>query len=127
MTSLIDTFLLVLFAVHLVAFVVLGVKRRELYYLALVVTFSLLCAVFATRLFAPDLTAGGVELDVVLRYAAWVAAAVSISWTLVRGLRRRAERASDGEAPTSEPDGRQDSTSEDPNNPPRTNRLPGGD
>ena len=127
MTPLIDTFLLGLFAIHLAAFVVLGVKRQEPYYLALVVTFSLLCAVFATRLFAPDFRIADVELDVVLRYTAWVSAAISISWTLVRALRRRADRAGDGEAPDKEPAGRHGSTSEDPNPSPQTNRLPGGD
>lgn len=81
--------LLVLFLVHLAAFARLGLKRREPYYLALVVTFALLSAAFATLLLAPQAMAGSWPLHRVFRVAAWAAAAVSISWTVARAVRRR--------------------------------------
>ncbi|MBL38535.1 MAG: hypothetical protein CMP07_09005 [Xanthomonadales bacterium] len=92
MQDIVPALLLALFLAHLVGFSILGVKRREWYYLALVTTFGLLSAAFATLLFAPDVQAGGHALHRLLRFAAWAAAAVSISWTALRVLtRRRAE------------------------------------
>lgn len=95
MQNTIPALLLALFLAHLVGFAILGLKRREWYYLALVTTFALLSAAFATLLFAPDIEAGGYDLHRLLRYAAWAAASVSISWTAVRMLleRRRKRRA----------------------------------
>lgn len=81
-------FLLALFAVHLAAFAVLGLKRRQWYYLALVATFALLTGAFGVRLFAPEATAMGLPLHQLLRYCAWAAAAVSISWTATRIIAR---------------------------------------
>ncbi|MGB0514386.1 MAG: hypothetical protein ACPGJE_06060 [Wenzhouxiangellaceae bacterium] len=81
--------LLILFAIHLVAFARLGWKRRQAYYLSLVLTFALLTASFAMFLFAPDVTLGAIEAYRGLRMLAWGAALVSLSWTGVRLLRRR--------------------------------------
>lgn len=81
--------LMLLFAAHLAGFTVLGLKRREWYYLALVVTFTLLTSAFAMALFAPEATIGNLPAFRVLRYAAWGAAAVSISWTALRLIARR--------------------------------------
>ncbi len=81
--------LMLLFAAHLAGFSILGLRRREWYYLALVMTFGLLTGAFALRLLAPGLEVGGAPLYLWLRYAAWVAAAVSISWTATRMQRRR--------------------------------------
>ena len=89
MDAWLSTLLLIVFAVHLVAFAVLGMRRRQWYYLALVVTFFLLCASFGLRLAAPDWAVGGVAVFQWSRWAAWVAAAVSLSWTAVRVVRRR--------------------------------------
>lgn len=89
MTNMIPMLLLVLFLAHLVGFSILGLKRREWYYLALVVTFSLLTAAFATLLIAPDAQIGGIALHQMLRYFGWAAAAVSISWTALRALGRK--------------------------------------
>ncbi|WP_290651635.1 hypothetical protein [Aquisalimonas sp.] len=92
MPPLLTSLLLVIFLIHLVAFAVLGLRRRQVYYMALVVTFSLLSAAMAARLTIPDTHLGdGVALDEALRMAALVAAAVSIGWTLVR-LRDRIRR-----------------------------------
>ncbi|PKL94749.1 MAG: hypothetical protein CVV18_07965 [Gammaproteobacteria bacterium HGW-Gammaproteobacteria-8] len=81
--------LMLLFGAHLAGFAVLGWRRREWYYLALVLTFGVLTGSFALRLVAPDLESGGVPLYLWLRYAAWGAAAVSISWTALRMQQRR--------------------------------------
>ncbi len=87
---LVSALLLVVFLVHLIAFAVLGVRRRQAYYVALVVTFALLSATMVVRLLAPDLEpVAGIGLDQVLRVGAWVAAAVSITWTLLRLRARR--------------------------------------
>ena len=77
--------LLIVFLVHLIAFVVLGLRRRQGYYIALVITFALLSAAVGVRLIAPEL--GGAnewKFHEMLRYSAWAAAMVSISWKLFR-------------------------------------------
>jgi general stress protein CsbA len=88
LTSWLDALLLIVFGIHLVAFSVLWFRRRQAYYVALVVTFLLLTASAGTRLWHVDWTIGELELTNWLRFAAWAAAAVSISWTLTRILRR---------------------------------------
>ena len=91
---ILTTLLLLVFVVHLAAFIVLGLRRRQPYYLSLILTFSLLSGAMAVRLFAPGWTvAGDLELAHGLRMAAWAAAAVSIGWTLLRLRARRRRRA----------------------------------
>jgi len=87
MEKTIPALLLALFLAHLAGFAILGLKRRQWYYLALVTTFALLSASFATLLFAPEVHVGGYALHRLLRITAWAAAAVSISWTAARMLR----------------------------------------
>ncbi|WP_376692124.1 hypothetical protein [Wenzhouxiangella sp. EGI_FJ10409] len=81
--------LLVVFAVHLFAFGALWIRRRQPYYIALVITFALLTASVALRLWGGAPLIADRSLAEWLRYAAWGAAAVSVSWTLLRVLRRR--------------------------------------
>lgn len=82
--------LLPIFLIHLLVFAVLGLKRRQPYYLALVVTFSILSAAMLVRLLWPDAHIGdGIALDQALRWAAWPAAALSITWTVFRAVERR--------------------------------------
>jgi hypothetical protein len=93
MEATISLALLLVFLVHLVAFAVLGLRRRQAYYLALVLTFGLLSLAVATRLALPDQQGvGDLMLHESLRLGAWAAAAVSISWTLVRVARRAGQR-----------------------------------
>ncbi|MFV8834682.1 hypothetical protein [Aquisalimonas sp.] len=93
MPSMLTGLLLAVFVVHLAAFAVLGLRRRQAYYIALVVTFSLLSASMAMRLAAPESTVGhGVPLHDALRMLAWPAATVSIGWTLLRVRARVAAR-----------------------------------
>lgn len=92
MENTISALLLVLFLAHLAGFTVLGLKRRQWYYLALVTTFALLSASFAVLLFAPEIHVGEYALHRVLRITAWAAAAVSISWTAARVLRKSERR-----------------------------------
>lgn len=81
--------LLLIFGVHLVAFVGLWVRRRQGYYLALVATFGLLTLSVGLGISGAAPPILGRPLDQWLRFAAWVAAAISISWTATRILRRR--------------------------------------
>ncbi len=81
--------LLLVFLVHLVVFAILGLRRRQGYYLALVVTFSLLSAAMAFRLWWPELSVGDWPVSQLLRAMAWNAAVVSITWGLARFVSRR--------------------------------------
>ncbi len=93
MNSPLTVLLLVVFLVHLGAFAVLWFRRRQGYYIALVVTFALLSLAVGLRLAAPDLEGGnGVRVHEMLRFAAWGAAVISISWTLTRLLQRVRQR-----------------------------------
>jgi len=83
----------VLFAAHLVPFIVIGLKRREWYYLAPDITFSLLTAAFGLRLFAPEFQVADTPLHRPVRYAAWAACAVSIPLFVLRIRQRRRDRA----------------------------------
>ncbi|TVQ40936.1 MAG: hypothetical protein EA370_02935 [Wenzhouxiangella sp.] len=80
--------LLVVFLVHLVVFIILGLRRRQLYYLSVIVTFSLLCAAMMFVLWWPELSVGEVPVHALLRRAGWMAASVSIVWTAVRLVNR---------------------------------------
>lgn len=88
MSEPVQWFLLLLFAAHLAGFTLLGLRRREWYYLALITTFALLTASFALLLFAPAVSIAELPVYRLTRYAAWLAAALSISWSLKR-LRAR--------------------------------------
>jgi hypothetical protein len=87
-----DPVMFLLFAAHLVPMLVVGIKRRELYYLAPITTFALLTLTFGLRLFAPELEVGGRPLHEPVRYAAWTAAAVSIPLLILRIRQRRRDR-----------------------------------
>jgi len=89
MSSSITAALIVLFAIHLIAFARLGLKRREPYYAALVMLFALLTASFGLRLLAPEAVVGGIEVYRVLRMLAWISAAITLSWTALRLIRKR--------------------------------------
>lgn len=80
--------LLLVFGIHLVAFAALGLRRRQLYYLALVITFGLLTASFALRLWEGGPVVADRALHEWLRYGAWAAAVISVSWTVFRVRRR---------------------------------------
>jgi len=93
---LLSALLLIVFSIHLLAFAYLGLRRRQGYYAALVVTFGLLSAATAARLWAPDaIVVGEVSWAGGLRMAAWPAAAVSIAWTIARIVQRRRSAAAD--------------------------------
>lgn len=92
-----DPVMFVLFAAHLVPMLIVGLKRREIYYLAPITTFALLTATFGLRLFAPEFEVGSTPLHVPVRYAAWAAAAVSIPWLLIRLRQRHRAAASSAE------------------------------
>lgn len=94
MTEWFSALMCLLFAAHLVAFARIGLKRREWYYLATSVTFTLLTLAFGLRWLAPDLTIGELPVYHGIRMAAWAAAAVSITWLTARLVARRREAKS---------------------------------
>ena len=79
--------LLGVFAVHFWVFARLALRRREAYYVAVSLTFALLCIAFGLRLGLPDARAVGIPLHWLVRWLAWASAAVSISWLVVRRYR----------------------------------------
>ncbi|GEM_PF-856431 len=85
-------FLLVVFLIHLAAFLFLWIRKREWYHLAVVTTFTILVAATATRLFMPHWEVAGAAIADVLRTAAFPVAAFSIAWTLLRIARRISHR-----------------------------------
>jgi hypothetical protein len=93
MTNLLPLALLAIFLIHLVAFSVLGLRRRQGYYIALVATFFLLSLSIAVRLWWPHWTLGESAVFELLRFLAWAAAAVSIGWTLSRVIARRRSKS----------------------------------
>ena len=80
-------FLAVLFMAHWIAFTRLAIIRGQLYYWLLSLLFFLLTSSFTLRLINPDLTLSGQPLHLLLRYSAWIVAAVTIPM-LVLKLRR---------------------------------------
>jgi hypothetical protein len=93
MNNLIPAVLLVVFLVHLGAFSVLWFRRRQGYYIALVITFALLSLAVGVRLAVPELEGvNGMRMHETLRYGALGAALVSISWTLTRVVQRLRQR-----------------------------------
>lgn len=96
MNQTVNWLLLVVFVIHLTAFAVLGFRRRQIYYLALVITFTLLSLSILTGLLAAEWQLGTWPVHLLIRYAGWLAAAVSITWTLTRLLRRWRDSPPDG-------------------------------
>jgi hypothetical protein len=84
--------LFILFAVHLGAFAMLGLRRRQWYYLALVVTFSLLTASAGLRWLAPEWAFTAAPAHLLLRQAALVCACFSLTWTAMRLKNRLLKR-----------------------------------
>jgi len=93
MTPLLAWLLMLLFAAHLLGFLVLAVRRRQIYYLLLVTTFALLTASFGLYLFAPALAVAGFPAFQLMRYAAWASALLSLGGTVRRLWRRRTQRS----------------------------------
>lgn len=91
MSGGLDLVLALVFAVHLAAFSRLWWLRGQGYYVALMITFALLTAAFGLRLWDGVPAVAGQSIDRWIRYGAWAAAIVSLSWTLLR-LRRRLQR-----------------------------------
>lgn len=89
MTDWVSALLLGVFLIHLAIFARLALRRREAYYVAVTLTFTLLVLAFGLRLLWPELRAGGVAAHEVFRSLAWVSAAISIGWLLLRRFGRR--------------------------------------
>ena len=83
-----DPALLILFAIHLVAFLVLLIKRRTLYHGLLVLLFGFLVASFSLKIWAPELVWNAYPAFQWLRWAAWAMAAITLPWLAIRLFRR---------------------------------------
>ncbi len=81
--------LIVLFGVHLIAFGVLAIKRKERYHIFTCTTFALLVITFSLRLWLPNAQVNGFQLYWVFRVAAWISALVSITMLVRRRLGKR--------------------------------------
>jgi len=73
-----DVALLGLFAVHLAIFGRMTWRGRQLRHGIATITFLLLVAVFAVRLWSPEWSVAGVAVHRVLRWAAWGGTVVSL-------------------------------------------------
>jgi hypothetical protein len=86
---------LFVFTTHLPFFVWRWRSSGELRFAATSVTFALLAATYALRLFAPDMALGGAPLWKPLRVVAWASAALSLGLLARHGIARvRARRES---------------------------------
>ncbi len=87
--------LLLVFSTHMPFFAWKWARTRELRYAATTMTFSLLTIAYGIRVFAPEVSIGGVSLFTISRVPAWAAAAVSIG-LLIRHHARRFRRSTPG-------------------------------
>jgi hypothetical protein len=81
--------LLLVFTAHLVIFTRLALKRRLPYYWLISAVFAVLVTSFGLRLFAPDWMLGSFAGYQLFRYIAWLLAAITIPWMLIRILNRK--------------------------------------
>ena len=82
-------FLLIVFVIHLVIFGRLAVRRSEKYYWLVTAVFAMLVASFGLRVFAPEWLLGPVAGYQLFRYLAWLLAAITIPWMIIRIRRKR--------------------------------------
>jgi len=81
--------LLLVFAVHLVIFTRLALKHRLPYYWLISAVFAVLVTSFGLRLLAPDWMLGSFAVYQLFRYIAWMLAAITIPWMVIRILNRK--------------------------------------
>lgn len=92
MNDPIGALLLVVFAVHLPIFALRWRRTREVRFAATTLTFALLVAAYAFRVFAPGLAIGARPAHELVRAVALATAAVSIGMLAWHGIRRIAKR-----------------------------------
>jgi hypothetical protein len=81
--------LLLIFVIHLVVFGRLAVNRKLPYYWLVTAVFAVLSISFGLRLFTPQLTLGPLAAYQLFRYFAWLLAAITIPWLVIRLLNKR--------------------------------------
>jgi hypothetical protein len=84
--------LALLFLVHLLAFLVLALRRGGYYYWLLTALFLTLTASFTLRLLLPGWQVAGQAVYVMLRYLSWAIAAVTVPILIARLLKRKNTR-----------------------------------
>jgi len=85
------TSLIAVFSIHFVIFSRLALRKHQAYYFIVSATFLLLIVSFSLRLSDLRIMIGTFYLHSMLRAAAWLTAAVSISLLLHRKLSRRSD------------------------------------
>jgi hypothetical protein len=83
------TALFLIFVIHLVVFGRLAVNRKLPYYWLVTAVFATLSVSFGLRLFSPDLMLGSLAAYQLFRYFAWLLAAITIPWLVIRLLNKR--------------------------------------
>ena len=80
--------LFLVFVIHLVIFSRLAINRRLPYYWLVSAVFFMLVASFGLRLFAPVWMLGPLAGYQLFRYFAWLLAAITIPWLVIRLLNK---------------------------------------
>ena len=83
--------LLLIFVIHLVIFGRLARKRKLPYFWLVTAVFAMLVASFGLRLFASEWMLGPLVAYQLFRYFAWLLAAVTIPWMMIRLFNKRHE------------------------------------
>jgi hypothetical protein len=81
--------LFMIFVIHLVIFGRLATMQKLPYYWLVTAVFAVLSVSFGLRLFAPEWMLGPLAAYQLFRYFAWLLAAITIPWMVVRLLRKR--------------------------------------
>ncbi len=81
--------LFLIFVVHLVIFGRLAMQRKLRYYWLVTAVFAVLSISFGLRLFLPEWMLGPLAAYQLFRYFAWLLAAITIPWLVIRLLNKR--------------------------------------
>ena len=81
--------LLLIFVIHLVIFGRMAVRQKLPYFWLVTAVFAMLVASFGLRVFAPEWMLGPLAGYQLFRYFAWLLAAITIPWMVVRLINKR--------------------------------------
>lgn len=80
--------LFMIFVIHLVIFGRLATIQKLRYYWLVAAVFALLSVSFGLRLFTPEWMLGPLAAYQLFRYFAWLLAAITIPWMVIRLLKK---------------------------------------
>ncbi len=81
--------LLLIFIIHLVIFGRMAVRQKQPYFWLVTAVFAMLVASFGLRGFAPECMLGPLAGHQLFRYFAWLLAAITIPWMVMRLINKR--------------------------------------